>query len=155
MTTILAHRLSRLYLTSAAVVPTDHELITLRRWIRSEFGQIGAPVCFQDADLDLPQTEALFAADGILRISTAHNAHPWLSFDENAQFRAVHDWHHLQTGANSTLPGEHATFMHARKCAPRAIHWMLFSEIVLQAAACIATGAFAPQKLVHVFGGLA
>lgn len=150
----LAKRLARLYLTGAAVAPTELELSSLRAWIGVEFAQITAPVRFQDSDLNLPQTAALFAADGILRISTANNSHPWLTAVENAEFRAVHDWHHLQIGADSTLDGERLTFNYARKTAPQTIHWLLFCEIVLQAAACIATGEFAAQKLVRVFGGI-
>lgn len=145
----LAHTLATEYLDAPAATPTAAELATLRAWIRAEFARIPYPVAFQDADLDLPAAVDRFAADGVLVISTANVSHPWLTDDENAKFRAVHDWHHIAIGADSTLDGEISTFAHACATAPTLIHWMLRSEIVLQAATCIATGRFWPQKLVR------
>ena len=148
----LAHTLATEYLTAPAAAPTPSELIALRQWINAEFEQIPVPVIFQDADLDLPSMLERFDADGVLAISTANISHPWLIDAENAMFRAVHDWHHLHIGADSTLDGERATFEHARKSAPSEISWILFSEIVLQAAVVIATGEFAAQKFVRAWG---
>jgi ubiquinone biosynthesis protein Coq4 len=88
-------------------------------------------------------------ASGVLFVSIESISHPFLTDVENALFRAVHDWHHILMDADSTLNGEIATFKHACTTAPREIWWMLRSEIVLQAAACIATGEFQPQKLVR------
>jgi hypothetical protein len=48
------------------------------------------------------------------------------------------------------MHGEILTYFIAQKSAPVAIHWLLFSEIILQAATAIHTGKFAPQKLVKV-----
>ena len=91
------------------------------------------------------------AASGELVISTAFNHHPFLSYWENSQFRAVHDWHHVTSGADSTFKGELAAYQQAISTAPKEIWWILFSEIVLQAATAIATGEFAAQKLVRLF----
>lgn len=148
-TPTLARTLAAEYLDAPAATPTAAELATLRAWIRAEFAQIPCPVAFQGADLDLPAAVDRFAADGVLVISTASISHPWLTDAENAKFRAVHDWHHIAIGADSTLNGEIATFAHACATAPALIHWMLRSEIVLQAATCIATGRFWPQKFVR------
>lgn len=145
----LARTLAAEYLDTPAAIPTAAELATLRAWIRAEFARIPYPVAFQGADLDLPAAVDRLAADGVLVISTANISHPWLTDAENAKFRAVHDWHHVAIGADSTLNGEIATFAHACTTAPIPIRWMLRSEIVLQAAACIATGEFQPQKLVR------
>lgn len=145
----LARTLAAEYLTAPAAIPTAAELATLRAWIRAEFARIPCPVAFQDADFDLPAAVDRLAADGVLVISTANIGHPWLTSAENAMFRAVHDSHHIAIGADSTLNGEAATFAHACATAPVLIHWMLRSEIVLQAAACIATGEFQPQKFVR------
>jgi hypothetical protein len=145
-------KLARAFITGAAVIPTDRELALLNMWIEAEFRQIPVPVRFTAADVDLPEMLATLRSTGDLLISIAHNSHPFLEGFANAKFRAVHDWHHVIIGADSTFAGELATFEHAAKHAPREIHWMLFSEIALQAAACIATGRFQPQKLVRMPG---
>jgi len=145
-------KLARAFITGAAVIPTDRELAMLNAWIEAEFRQIPVPVRFTAADVDLPEMLATLRSTGDLLISIAHNSHPFLEGFMNAKFRAVHDWHHVVTGADSSFAGELSTFEHASKHAPIEIRWMLFSEIALQAAACITTGRFQPQKLVRMPG---
>jgi hypothetical protein len=145
----LAHTLASEYLQAPAAVPTDRELAMLRGWIRAEFQRIPVMVRFQDADIDLPEMLQRWTDSGVLFISTANSSHPFLTAVENALFRAVHDWHHIVADADSTLNGEMLTYQHACSTAPSEIWWMLRSEILLQAAACIATGEFQPQKLVR------
>lgn len=145
----LAAVLAAEYLAAPAAVPTDRELAILRGWIRAEFQRIPVMVRFQESDIELPEMLQRWNESGVLFISTESIAHPYLTDVENALFRAVHDWHHIVVDADSTLNGEIATFEHACSTAPNEIHWMLRSEIVLQAAACIATGEFQPQKLVR------
>jgi len=145
-------KLASVFINGAAVIPTDREIAILNAWIEAEFRAIPVPVCFTAADVDLPQMLATLRSTGDLLISIAHNDHPFLEGFTNAKFRAVHDWHHVVTGADSTFAGEFATFQHACKSAPAEIQWLLFSEIVLQAAACISTGRFQPQKLVRMPG---
>jgi len=145
-------KLARAFVDGSAVIPIDRELAILNAWIESEFRQIPVPVRFTTADVDLPEMLATLHSTGDLLISIAHNDHPFLEGFVNAKFRAVHDWHHVVTGADSSFTGELATFEHAAKHAPKEIKWMLFSEIALQAAACIATGRFQPQKLVRMPG---
>ena len=145
----LAHTLAAEYLASPAAVPTDRELAILRGWIRAEFQRIPVMVRFEGADIDLPEMLQRWEASGVLFISIESISHPFLTDTENALFRAVHDWHHVVVDADSTLNGEMLTFEHACRTAPSEIHWMLRSEILLQAAACIATGEFQPQKLVR------
>lgn len=137
------------YLAAPAAAPTDRELAILRGWIRAEFQRIPVLVRFECADVDLPSMLQRWEQSGVLFISIDNISHPFLTDVENALFRAVHDWHHIVADADSTLNGEIATFEHACSTAPSEIWWMLRSEIVLQAAACIATGAFQPQKLVR------
>ena len=43
-------------------------------------------------------------------------------------------------------------FTAASESAPESIRWILFSEIVLQAAAMIHTGQFQRQKLIRIGG---
>jgi hypothetical protein len=145
----LAHTLAAEYLQAPAAVPTDRELAMLRGWIRAEFGRIPVMVRFEGADIPLPEMLHRWDASGVLFISIESISHPFLTDVENALFRAVHDWHHIVVNADSTLNGEMLTFEHACSTAPSEIHWMLRSEILLQAAACIATGEFQPQKFVR------
>lgn len=145
----LAHTLAAEYLAAPAAVPTDRELAMLRGWIRAEFQRIPVMVRFEGADIPLPEMLQRWDASGVLFISIESISHPFLTDVENALFRAVHDWHHIVVNADSTLNGEILAFEHACSTAPSEIHWMLRSEIVLQAATCIATGDFQPQKLVR------
>ena len=145
----LAHTLAAEYLQAPAAVPTDRELAMLRAWIRAEFQRIPVMVRFEDADIPLPEMLQRWDASGVLFISVESISHPFLTDAENALFRAVHDWHHIVVNADSSLNGEMLAFEHACSTAPSGIHWMLRSEILLQAAACIATGQFQPQKLVR------
>jgi len=145
-------RLASAFLTGEAVEPTARELSLLNAWIDSQFRQIPVIVRFTGTDVDLPTMVANFETTNELLISVANNFHPFLEGFQNAKFRAVHDWHHLVVGADSTFKGEVATFKHAAMQAPREMQWMLFSEIVLQAATAISTGEFADQKFVRIPG---
>ena len=145
----LAHTLAAEYLQAPAAVPTDRELEMLRGWIRAEFQRIPVIVRFEGADIPLPEMLQRWEHSGVLFISVENISHPFLTDTENALFRAVHDLHHIVVNADSTLNGEILAFEHACSTAPSEIHWMLRSEILLQAAACIATGEFQPQKLVR------
>jgi hypothetical protein len=147
----LATRLASLY-EAAPTEPTYEELTALRRWISSEFWRLPCPVDFIETDLDLDQTIIVYQNTGILPISVLNNTHPYLSFADNARFRAIHDYHHIASGADSTMRGEIKAFRHACKTAPKSIYWLLFSEIVLQAAACIHSGEFQAQKTVRAGG---
>lgn len=140
------------YRDGAAVFPCQSELANLRAWIGREFSLIPCRVEFAHNDISLAECKASFVKSGILYISTAYNVHPFLSKEDNAKFRAVHDWHHIKAGVDDTLAGEFATFKHAIRTAPKCIHWMLFSEVVLQAAAAVYFGEFQAQKLVKVGG---
>lgn len=145
-------RLAHAFLDGESVEPTARELSLLNSWIDSQFRRIPVLVRFTGTDVDLPTMAANFETTGELLISIANNFHPFLEGFQNAKFRAVHDWHHLVLGADSTFKGEVATFKHAAMHAHREMRWMLFSEIVLQAATAISTGEFAAQKLVRIPG---
>jgi len=146
----LAARLAALYAASPTE-PTPAQQDALRAWIRHEFSQLPCAVDFWYQDVDLQTAARIYQASGTLAISVLHNFHPFLSFTDNAKFRAVHDWHHISGGQDSTLRGEIASYKQARKSAPKFIWWLLHSEIVLQAAACLHHGSFQPQKLVKAF----
>ena len=146
----IAAPLAQCYVSSPDATPTARELSDLRQWIRQQWAQIPAPVRFTGADYPLAAAKQRYIHTGDLWVSTAHNDHPYLTWMENAMFRAVHDWHHIISGADDTLLGEIATYYVAKTTAPQGIWWMLCSEIVLQAAACIHFGGFQFQKLVRL-----
>lgn len=140
------------YRDGAAVVPTPFALATFTSWIDAEFKAIPCAVRFWTGDVSLTECKAAFTQFGVLNVSIANNTHPFLTPEQNAKFRAIHDWHHIETGADDSLNGEHTTYCHAASVAPHSIGWILFSEIVLQAAAAIHFGEFQAQKLVKVGG---
>ena len=138
------------YRDSAETIPTPFELASLKTWIDSEFNAIPCEVKFWEGDISLAECRANFSRYGVLNISTAHNSHPYLTASQNARFRAIHDWHHIIISADDSLSGEQATYFYAKNKAPKSIGWILFSEIVLQAASAIYFGEFKAQKLVKV-----
>ena len=137
---------SAAYLDGSPCTPSAAELQTLNNWIESEFSAIPCLVKFWTGDVSLADCKAEFTKSGTLNVSTAHNHHPHLTKSANAKFRAVHDWHHIELGADDSFNGEFSTWWNNN--APESIQWILFSEIVLQAAAAIHTGKFPAQKLV-------
>ncbi len=149
MDSLLVKWLGSIYVDSPAAPISSAELQTWRRWIAAEFSRIPHPIKAVEYDVTLPECDLLLAHTGLLYISALSLAHPFLTDNENLRLRAVHDWHHLTIGADSSFSGEFATYRHAAESAPACIRWILFSEIVLQAAAYLATGKFQPQKLVR------
>jgi hypothetical protein len=137
---------AKAYLEGVACPPTAAELLTFNDWIEKEFLAIPCLVKFWTGDVSLAECKAEFRKSATLNISTANNSHPYLSKSANAKFRAVHDWQHIVLSADDSFEGEYATYAH--NTAPEPIQWILFSEIVLQAAAAIYSGKFPAQKLV-------
>ena len=145
-----AQPLAQAYLDGAAVEPTTTERDTFHAWIQAEWENVRDIVRFTFRDVEPERMLAHFDATGELLISAANNEPArWLSKSQNVKFRAIHDWQHLQAAAGFDMKGEYAAFKQAKSTAPQCIHWMLYSEIVLQAAAAIHTGQFQGQKLVR------
>ena len=144
------HSMAAHYYRSKGSRPTRAERDTFSRWLCLQFSRIADRVDFTPDELTPEQFLLVHAITGRLLISTAHNTHPhWLP-RENAMLRAVHDWHHLQGGYGFDFEGELQACEHAKQSAPDNIHWILDSEIALQAAACLAAGGtYARQKLVR------
>ena len=136
------------YLTGSHCELTQDEKQAFLGWLAGQYDAIKANVRFTPREVDPAQLKLRYASTGQILISTAHNDSPWLDRASNAHFRAVHDWHHLEHGLGFDVEGEHAAYLVAINSAPTVIHWILRSEIFLQAAACIETGSFQPQKLV-------
>lgn len=145
-----AAELADQYLTGTPAEPTEFELALFRSWIAQEYAPLVGSVDYILGDVPPERMLFYYLCHQRLLISVAHNVHPYLTPTENAWFRAVHDHHHLVSNSGFDLDGEFNTYLHATKTAPAEIHWVLYSEIVLQAATAIHTGEFAEQKLVRV-----
>lgn len=137
------------YFVGEHTEPTAQEKQAFLDWLASQYDAIKAIVRFTPSEVDPAQLKLRYANTGQILTSTAHNDSPWLDKASNAHFRAVHDWHHIQRNLGFDIEGEYAAYLAAIDSAPKAIHWILKSEIYLQAAACIETGCFQPQKLVR------
>lgn len=145
----LTAQLASQYLRSKGSQPAADDLLSFLGWLHRQFDQIHDIVDFTGAEVSPAEMVLTYYRTGRLLVSTAHNRHPFLLPAENAWFRAVHDWHHLQAQAGYDLAGEILVCHYSQSTAPREIHWILWSEIVLQAAAVIQTGSFQRQKLVR------
>ena len=138
------------YIRTKGTRPSSEEYGTFCSWVFTRFQRIAAKVDFTEREVTPEFMLLRWQLHGRLLVSTAHNVHPhWLTL-QNKWFRAVHDWDHIQSGAGFDLGGETQAFATAAETAPRSIRWILYSEIVLQAAAAIHTGSFQRQKLVRV-----
>lgn len=85
---------------------------------------------------------------GIFRVSTADGAHPLWSEEQNAKFRAVHDWYtHIINKADFSPRGELRAYNTHVKLLPPAAVPAAFTEIVGQAAYAITRGSFGQQKI--------
>lgn len=144
---ILAHN----YLTGSHTEPRDDEKKAFTDWILNEYFNLPVRVKFVAAEVSPETMLHFFKYDQMLYISTLHSEHPFLTPMQNWMFRAVHDFHHASQDLGFDLDGEVATARYAISTAPKSIHWMLWSEISLQAAASIKTGEFQPQKMVHCY----
>lgn len=141
-------KLAALYVGSKGQSLQPLERATFRRWLLTQYARIDHLVDFTEVEVSPEQLLETWQAKGRLLISTAHNTHPvWLP-SENMRFRALHDWHHITGKHGFDYAGEVETYLQAALSAPSCIWWILWSEIVLQAAAAIYTGSFQRQKLV-------
>ena len=139
------------YINGKHCITTFKEESFLKAWILGQYQSLPVDVVVTCDDVSPEQMLSHYQEHNELLISSAGSEHPILSQADNVRFRAVHDWHHISQGFGFDLDGEIAAARYAISLAPKAIHWMLWSEIALQAAACIKTGEFQPQKLVHCY----
>ena len=145
-----AETLAAQYISGKAVDPTAGELTDFANWVNDRFERIARYVQFTPDEVTPDLMEETWDQHAILLISTAHNDHPYFEAGLNARFRAIHDWDHIQGSLGFNLAGELCAAGYAISTAPESIHWILWSEVALQAAAAIHTGEFQEQKLVRV-----
>lgn len=146
---ILASALSGLYQQGQHTRPSSVEHADFMAWLEMEYLSIPHPVNFTDDEVSPELLLDTYQQTGDLLISSANNQSVW-SHSQNLMFRAVHDYHHIKAKASFDLIGEIQAYGEAVKTAPESIHWILFSEIVLQAATAIHTGTFPVQRLVKL-----
>ncbi|WP_255017026.1 hypothetical protein [Cyanobium sp. A2C-AMD] len=139
-----------MYISGKAENVSPELIDSFKLWIFKEFHnhKLGSIIEVVSDDVSPDEMLAHWHSKGILLVGDANSDHPFLSVADNVRFRALHDWHHISLGAGFDITGEYRTFEQAILTAPKYLWWVLFSEIVLQAAACIATGEFQDQKLV-------
>ena len=142
--------LATAYIQGQAVEPTASEAHTFEAWVNHRFDKVAFMTDFINEDTSPSRCWTHYQRFGRLLISTANNTDNLWGETVNARFRAVHDWDHICSGWQFDLAGEIAAFKTAAFVAPEPIRWILYSEIVLQAAASIYTGNFNEQKLVRV-----
>jgi len=145
-----AAELTNQWLISSNITPGPLELETFHSWLELEFLCIPVPICFTIKPVSLDKCRKIFRRFNVLFVSSEHN-NPntaLLTKGQNLRFRALHDWHHIKVNSDSTLTGEIIAFNEAKRTAPAFIHWILFSEIVMQAAVKVHSGVFPAQKLV-------
>jgi hypothetical protein len=137
------------YAMSPAATITPGERSAFIGWLDLSYRQIADRVLITADELSPEDFLRQYKLDGSLLVTSANSAHPFWTVAENVRFRAVHDWHHILTGRRFDWAGELVTYDYACATAPTMIHWILRSEIAMQAAYAIETGDFAPQKLVR------
>lgn len=148
--TLEVQALGEAYLKGQPVTPTQAELKAFRQWLHSQFSEIPCKVLVTRLNLTLDKVKEHYEKTGEIIVSLVGIDHPFFTFIENVRFRAVHDWHHIVASSDDSFLGEWQAYQLAVTTAPEAIHWMLCSEIILQAAAAIHYQAFQEQKLVRV-----
>ena len=142
--------LAAAYIRGKGTRPSSDDYGTFCRWVELRYQRIRHCVDFTPLEISPEKMMRYWQDHHRLLISTAHNFHPhWLP-RTNAMFRAIHDWDHIHHGCGYDLDGEVSAYVAATETAPDTIRWILYSEIVLQAAAAIHTGSFQRQKLVRV-----
>lgn len=148
--TYTAAELATTYLNGSHQEPTEGEREAFDDWLCAEFFTLPCRVEFVDEDVSPETMLHHFKQDGVLVISTLYSEHPILTPMQNWMFRAIHDHHHVSQGFGFDLEGEIAAAEYVISTAPESIHWLLWSEVALQAGTAIHTGEFAAQKLVKV-----
>jgi len=144
----IAKALATQYISGKAVTPSKRELTEFCQWVDRRFERIARYVEFTEEEVSPERMQGHWEDCAILLVSTAHGSHPYWEPATNARFRAVHDWDHIHSSCGFDFAGETCVAGYAMATAPESIRWIIWSEVALQAAACIVTGKFQPQKLV-------
>lgn len=129
------------------------------------FEQIPFPVIFTNEDTykTAKEMRKRVMQEGKIYIYTEFEGHPYLSKEENAIGRAVHDiFAHLVCGCPFDFQGEYNAFLEQSKYYPEWVFGVLFGEIPAQTSAYYYKGNFtykqraieAPKKWIELTKGL-
>lgn len=98
--------------------------------------------------VDVYDMKELVERSGILYISTLHGP-PYWSFETTIKTRAVHDWFaHIMPGNNFSWEGEVAAYKASLPHFPADLHWLVYSEIILQTTQLLIHGDV-QQKIIY------
>ena len=149
------------WLAAPHTKPTHSERKTFGLWLMREFHRMrasGIEPLFVTREVPIEEAMAALSRPVLpgetrwLPVSRLNNDPntDLMSTQQNLMFRAVHDWTHWKEGADASWEGELAVTIAHTLTAPKEIHWILWSEVAGQAAACLETGEFQPQKLCRI-----
>jgi hypothetical protein len=154
MTNSMLRMLAAEYKAAPSLTLTSADKQELRVFILRQYREIldaGIHVVLCDADPYKDHDEMFWDVvnNQTLKVYTGGTPSPVLGHNLNVMFRAVHDFHHVKCGGDFTLKGEIKAFCHIASLLENVtLRKMMFSEIVLQAATAIKTGAFPEQRIV-------
>lgn len=154
MANSLLRMLSKEYTSAPDLFLTDADRADLVKFILREYQHlrnVGIEVVLSDVDPypDYTEMREDVLLNHRLKVFIGGTDSPILTQHENIMFRAVHDYHHVVCGGDFSLKGEIRAFKHVASLLKNAtLQRLLFSEIVLQAATAIKTGAFPEQRIV-------
>jgi hypothetical protein len=101
---------------------------------------------------DVYDMAELVKQHGTLHISTLHGPAYWPP-EVTTKTRAVHDWYaHIVPGNNFSWEGEINAYRASLPLYPEDLHWLVYSELILQAAQ-ILTHHGVDQKIVYCRNG--
>lgn len=151
MLTVVADMIASQYMAGVHTQPTKAESEAFFRWLTEQYFNLPCRVKFVDAEVSPETMLHYYQFEQTLYISMLHSDdHPLLTPSQNWMFRAVHDYHHASKGFGFDATGEIQAALYAMSTAPAEIHWIIWSEVAMQACACVSTGEFQAQKLVKV-----
>jgi hypothetical protein len=156
-----AQSLAEAWLSAPNTPPTLAERKAFRLWLIDQFTKMRAEriePLFVTREVSID--EAMSALDRTvlpgetrwLPVSRLNNEpNPDLmSTQQNLAFRAIHDWTHHKTNADTTFEGELRVTLAHIESAPPEIRWILWSEVLCQTAVKIVHGKFPQQKLARL-----
>lgn len=141
------------YLTSENHVLNNIEKAAFGIWIRQIDSELGIKEQYISGQpyASAAEMHADFCQTGILKISTDYNEPVVLNKEDNLRYRKIHDAHHLILKADFSWQGELKACAYFCSLTDNPLfHRILFSELILQVAACFYRGGSFPdeQKLV-------
>lgn len=118
------------------------------------YATIPVPVAVVDYQpyMDVYDMAERVRREGILHISNLHGPTYWSS-SVTIKARAIHDWYaHILPGNSFSWEGEVNAYKASLALYPKDLHWMVYSELILQVAQLLVYRGV-EQKIVYCRGG--